>query len=206
MTITALLIAVAIANLFLGLIVYLRKSTSLLHYSFLLITIGVAVWGLGIAAFLSPEVTDGLIYYINAYYAAALLIATALYGFSVSLRGQVTRRFVHGAFMLGLPLAYMLVTTLVPEAVLSVDETTREVTLHLVAYTLYGVVFSAVFITACVRLARFAYKHTGRRYRLVSISILFAGLIGILFNLILPALGNYSHGLGRLARYCLSLH
>jgi signal transduction histidine kinase len=192
MTISALLIAVAVANLFLGFVVYVRKSTSLLHYSFMLLTLGVAGWGLGIAVFLWPQATAGLIYYVNWYYAAALLIATALYGFSGALRDPQERKFQHVALMLGPPLLYIVITLLQPEAVLRVDDVTREVTLNMVPYTMYGVFFSGVFILACTRLFGFAYQGPGRRYRLVNVAILLAGLIGILFNLVLPALGNYS--------------
>ena len=192
MTIPALLVAVAVANLFLGFVVYVRRSMSLLHYSFMLLTLGVAGWGLGIAIFLSPQVTTGLIYYINWYYGAALLIATSLYGFSDALQDPRERRFRHGVLMLGPPLLYILVTLLRPETVLSVDEVSREVTLNMVPYTAYGLFFAGVFVVACARLFRFAYQGPGRRYRLVNVGILLAGIIGILFNLILPALGNYT--------------
>ena len=192
MTIPALLVAVAVANLFLGFVVYVRRSMSLLHYSFMLLTLGVAGWGLGIAIFLSPQVTTGLIYYINWYYGAALLIATSLYGFSDALQDPRERRFRHGVLMLGPPLLYTLVTLLRPETVLSVDEVSREVTLNMVPYTAYGLFFAGVFVVACARLFRFAYQGPGRRYRLVNVGILLAGIIGILFNLILPALGNYT--------------
>ena len=192
MTIPALLVAVAVANLFLGFVVYVRRSMSLLHYSFMLLTLGVAGWGLGIAIFLSPQVTTGLIYYINWYYGAALLIATSLYGFSDALQNPRERRFRHGVFMLGPPLFYILVTLLRPETVLSIDEVSREVTLNMVPYTAYGLFFAGVFVVACARLFKFAYQGPGRRYRLVNVGILLAGIIGILFNLILPALGNYT--------------
>ena len=192
MTIPALLVAVAVANLFLGFVVYVRRSMSLLHYSFMLLTLGVAGWGLGIAIFLSPQVTTGLIYYINWYYGAALLIATSLYGFSDALQNPRERRFRHGVFMLGPPLFYILVTLLRPETVLSIDEVSREVTLNMVPYTAYGLFFAGVFVVACARLFKFAYQGPGRRYRLVNFGILLSGIIGILFNLILPALGNYT--------------
>lgn len=192
MTIPALLVTVAVANLFLGFVVYVRRSMSLLHYSFMLLTLGVAGWGLGIAIFLSPQVTTGLIYYINWYYGAALLIATSLYGFSDALQNPRERRFRHGVFMLGPPLFYTLVTLLRPETVLSIDEVSREVTLNMVPYTAYGLFFAGVFVVACARLFKFAYQGPGRRYRLVNVGILLAGIIGILFNLILPALGNYT--------------
>lgn len=193
MTIPALLVAVAIANLFLGLVVYLRKSSSMMHFSFLLLTIGVAGWGAGIAAFLSPQITHGLIYYINWYYAAALLIATSLYGFATALRNEKDlNRSRYVMFMAGIPFAHVVLTAVWPSTLLSVDESTREVTIHAIPYAVYGLVFSWIFIAACVGLFRFAYGGSGRRYRLVSISILLAGVIGILFNLLLPALGNYS--------------
>lgn len=190
--IQGLLLAVAIANLLVGLIVFLRKSDSALHHSFLLVTIGVAGWGAGIAAFLSPQITDGLIYYINWYYAAALLIATSLYGFTTTLRSKVSYIWRHDLMILATPLLYMLVTMLVPNIVLSVDEVSRQVTIHALPYAVYGVLFSGIFITACIQLLRFSYTSPGRRYRLVSVSILLAGIIGVLFNLILPVLGNYS--------------
>lgn len=193
MIIPALLIVVAIANLLLGLIVYLRKPSSMLHYSFLLLTIGVAGWGAGIAAFLSPQVTSGLIYYINAYYAAALLIATSLYGFTASLRSKKSLSPLrYGTMMIGVPLVHVALTLVFPNLVITLDGATRQVTIHPIPYTIYGIVFSWVFVAASVRLLQFAYDGVGRRYRLVSISILLAGLIGIMFNLVLPALGNYA--------------
>lgn len=189
--IQALLVAVAIANLLVGLIVFLRKSDNPLHHSFLLLTIGVAGWGAGIAAFLSPHITDGLIYYINWYYTAALLIATSLYGFTRTLRNKTKHLFLNDIMILAVPVSYMLITLLAPDLVLSVDGT-RHVTIHTVTYALYGLLFALIFITACVQLLRFSYTSPGRRYRLVSISVLVAGVIGVSFNLILPVLGNYS--------------
>lgn len=190
--IQTLLLAVAAANLLVGFIVFLRKSDSPLHHSFLILTVAVAGWGAGIAAFLSPQISDGLIHYINWYYAAALLIATSLYGFTQTLRSKVDHLLRHDAMILAVPVLYILVTILVPEIVLSVDEASRQVTIHPIPYTVYGVLFSGVFITACIQLVRFSFTSPGRRYRLVGISILLAGIIGVLFNLILPAVGDYS--------------
>ena len=163
MTIPALLTAVSLANLFLGFVVYARRSTGLLHFSFMVLTLAVAGWGIGIAAFLSPQVTTGLIHYINWYYAAALLIATGLYGFSDALQNPRKRHVRHSVAILGLPIAYVVMTFIQPDVVLSVDDQSRGVALKMVPYVIYGVIFTSIFAIACARLLRFAFGRSGRR-------------------------------------------
>jgi signal transduction histidine kinase len=189
--IVAALLSVAIANLLVGLIVFLRKSSSPLHHSFLLLTMGVAGWCAGIAVFLTPTITGNIIYYINMYYAAALLIATALYGFTHALLSKTVNSTGNVIGILAIPIVFLVLTWFIPNLVLAVEDASRHVTISALPYLLYGLVFSVIFVTACVQLFRYASGKRGRRYRLVSISILLAGIIGVLFNLILPALGNY---------------
>ena len=121
-----------------------------------------------------------------------MLFRSGLYGFSDALQNPRKCHVRHSVAILGLPIAYVVMTFIQPDIVLSVDDQSREVALKMVPYVIYGVVFTSIFAIACARLLRFAFGGSGRRYRLVSLGIVLAGLTGILFNLILPAFGDYS--------------
>lgn len=196
MILPILLIIVAIANFLVGAMVFSRRYRHPLHQSFLLMTIGVGLWSLAIAFYLITPDKGRALFYANVYYISALIIASSLFAFAYSLRSGSTSA-VSSPVLLALliPFAYGIISVLNPNVLLVINKHPFDISLNHITYALYSIVFCFMFGLATYLLIRQALQATGRRRRqlaVVCIGVLGAGVFGIVFNLILPALDNYS--------------
>ena len=191
-----LIVAGALAFV-IGLLSFLQQRRNPLVFFFFLTTIGAAVWSAGIALFLLTKNPSVMVAAAVLYYVAAALIALSAILIGYSLRyGKVPK---DGIMML-LVAPFLMVS--IPIAIypgillgsVTVD-TQNTATLVLTTYVLYGLYF-IVYYSCALLLLYSARKKVNSRWK-TSYSYLFAafllsGLIGMWFNLILPALGNYS--------------
>lgn len=191
-----LIVAGALA-LVVGLLSFLQQRRNPLVFFFFLTTIGAAVWSAGIALFLLTKSPSVMVAAAVLYYVAAALIALSAILIGYSLRyGKVPKDgimmlLVAPFLMVSMPIA-IYPGILLGSVTVDVHNTA---TLVLTTYVLYGLYF-IVYYSCALLLLYSARKKANSRWK-TSYSYLFAafllsGLIGMWFNLILPALGNYS--------------
>ena len=186
------------ANLLLGLIVGSRNWRGRENLSFAWLTASIAAWNIGIAVF-TAEITKagGPLFFINAYYFAALSIACALSLFAVAWSGS--RYFWHVARACGIVLAAWAATLAVqPHAIVNSVRTVgglRRVDFSMFGQTVYSLFFLLIFGSATAYVLWYSRRVGGKRGRSTVTmvkGIVVAGVVGVVCNLILPWFGDYS--------------
>lgn len=195
------LVLAGIATLSLGILsLFQRRRDQIVSYFFATM-VGTSLWSFGIAVFLVARDAQTALTAAGVYYAAAALIAVATLLVSLSLGAkQPVRR--QTAFLVSVPFVLIATALIVSPGILIQGVTIGESDIHNTAslvpwaYGLYGVYFLLYFGGAlAVMLRRFigSRGRTRLRLRYVLSAYSVAGAIGMLFNLILPALGNYDY-------------
>lgn len=190
------LILVGVCNLLLGFIVFSRGRTQSTNTLFLLISICLALWGLGIAAFLYTTNLVHAAIYANIYYAAALGIAFSLAAFTLYRTSKKPPPTIVISLVL-LFLLYIGTIILLPRSILEsvfFDGSFKSVKFNVAGQIVYSMVFIVLFFASVVRLARSLsneqrLRRSQNKYIILGISS--AGLVGLLFNLIMPWFGYY---------------
>lgn len=193
------LVVGGIATLALGFIVIINDRSRAASLYFLLTTVGVFLWAVGIGGFLlgSGGQVVSLVY-VQVYYFGAALIAT---GFLLtSLTFISGRRPVWSDGIVALPItvgAILLFAT--PGWLISdidVSSNARVVTLNLQGYAVYVSYFVTYYLVSIVILIRQFLNTRDKKAKRQLLYIVHAygwsGAIGVYFNLLLPLLGNYS--------------
>lgn len=186
-----------ILSLLIGGISLLQRKNDSIVYFFFLTTLGAASWAFGIALFLIADTTALLLFAASFYYIAAALIALSalLAGYVVWRRRMPTFKM---ALLISVP--FLVITTVMindPSVLLHSVTLSEQNTaaLNSVPYVVYGAYFIFYYVAALALLFR-GYKNASRvqkpRFGYFFGAYLFAGLIGMWFNLFLPGLGNYS--------------
>lgn len=189
-----ILVIVAIVNFTLGGVVFSRKPRDRAAQTFLGLTGGLGLWGLGISFYLLASSQARAAFYSDIYYFAAMLMAVSLYLFSLSQSRRQLSPW-HNLHWLMPPL---WLVGLIIEPNLLVGFTFNDlshVTISPVGYGIYSVLVSAYFFAAIAIMAA-SVAHTVDHWRrrqllLVSVSVALAGLVALAFNLFLPAVGIY---------------
>ncbi|HET6622584.1 MAG TPA: ATP-binding protein [Candidatus Saccharimonadales bacterium] len=189
-----ILVVVAIVNFTLGGVVFSRKPRDKAAQTFLGLTGGLGLWGLGISFYLLSGDMDRAAFYSNIYYFAAMLMATSLYLFSVS---QSHRQLSSWHYLHWLvPVGWLIGVIISPRLLVnfSINDLSH-VAISPVGYAVYSAITITYFVAAIVILARGVANtvdHWRRRQLLlVSVSAVLVGVVAITFNLLLPALGIY---------------
>lgn len=194
MTLAITLIIIAVANFLFGATVFARRYRHPLHQSFLMMTIGVGVWSLAIGLYFMTSDIDQAVLYANIYYTAALLIASSLFAFSYSLKSNDEGIELPVLLALFVPFLYAVSAIVYPNILISVERLPYDITLNATPYLIYSLTFGALFVIAVVKLIAAAHSSAARRRKQLSVvcaGVILAGLVGISFNLVLPALGHY---------------
>lgn len=163
---------------------------------FVMTVLGSSVWAFGISIFLTTSHEEILIASASAYYLAAALIAyaTFLLGYTAYKQAAPKQSFVA---VTSIPLlAWAACFAVVPEVFLTnvyvADQNTAD--LNLVTYSWYIVYFLVYFVSGSTLLFRSIARTRARqrdRMRYLCWGYSIAGVIGVIFNLISPAFGNY---------------
>ena len=193
----ALLIIIATVNILVGLLVLRRDSKKLMNISFTALIWSMAGWSIGIAAFLITDDYRVAFFWAKFYYLFPILIgaAIAIYALSFPDNRKVSRNFLIitlcGAAILIVPLLSIrgFVTT-----ELVYHDWGKEIVLQNVHYLFYAIYLFVTFGAAMFRmftLSRGEEFLEAVQAKFFFYGFLIAGTFGIVFNLILPWLGNY---------------
>ncbi len=179
---------VALSVLILGLIIVGRKTSSRLHQAFFLLTVALSGWIVSNSIYLSLH---GQARFIDALvsYVCAALTATMFFVFAGILTSQQKR--LKSLAVVGVALS---VSSGIPGLVASgVSEESIHTTPGIIGYALY---LLTAFIFGIVLLLRGRSSAVGsRRQQIDAVLLGIVGAIagGVLFNLVLPIMGNYRY-------------
>ena len=195
MEVVGLIVAGVSAFMF-GLSVLINRSTLHSVRYFFLTTVGASFWALGIAAFLTIKDSGTLLPFVQLYYIAAALIAVSMFSTAATIitesRGGRGVGIAWVSFVV-LSLLLVFVPKFMIEGIIIGDYNT--VRLVPIGYAIYSTYFLILFaLTIGVLILRIRSEKritfsTQLRWLLYSYGI--PGVFGAIFNLILPALGNY---------------
>lgn len=191
------LIIAGIAAFVIGVMVFLQQRHNPIALFFSSTAVSAAIWSFGILVFLLAKNADSMTGAAMMYYIAAVLIA-----FSALLIGYcLWRRRVPSDRLMTViafpPVVIALCIALFPQFLLTEVDIADEnsAVLSPLFYGIYVVYFAVYYLIALTLLycaQRRASAKWKMSYRYVFIAYLIGGLIGMWFNLILPAFGNYS--------------
>lgn len=194
MEIAGLIIA-GVMSLVFGLMVVAHQPRQPATRFFFVLTVGIALWALGIAVFLATNVLAAALMYLRIYYIGAALIAVAMISVATHIGARRTTKYVPvTAWVLFSVVALMIVVRvdwLIAQVVLN-DHT---VVIHPIGYFVYVAYFILLFLAALIILAHQARRRSAllvrSQLRLISYAYGIAGSVGMIFNLLLPAVGRY---------------
>ncbi|MEO8911773.1 MAG: histidine kinase dimerization/phospho-acceptor domain-containing protein, partial [Candidatus Saccharimonas sp.] len=175
--------------------VFLRSAKGSGRWTFMALVGSTSLWAWMVALFIVANSASHAQLYANIYYTAALFIASGLAVFGQYINGQPSKLASLGWYApaLGLIALFMIDPGwLVSVANISPNLSSR-VTINSWHYVLYSAVFLLIFIRGWLSLS--LKKSSSRRHRrrreVVSLGLAVSGLIGLIFNLFLPWIGNY---------------
>lgn len=194
MEIAGLIIA-GVMSLVFGLMVVAHQPRQLATRFFFVLTVGIALWALGIAAFLATNVLAAALIYLRIYYIGAALIAAAMISVATHIGSRRTVKWLPATawvlFSIVAAVIVVRVDWLIEQVV--VDEHT--VVIHPIGYFIYMAYFILLFLVALVILVHQARRRSAllvrSQLRLISHAYGIAGGVGMVFNLLLPAVGRY---------------
>jgi signal transduction histidine kinase len=193
----SLLLFVGVLNASVALIVLSRNARKALNVIFAVFAIAVALWVVGIAAFLHTHDPAMALGWARLYYLAPLLIVLTSVPFAdVFPSGgkirKLTSAFVLAGFLtLAIPIAvssHFLFNGIIEHS------WGKEVVLNRIPYLFYSVYLGIAFTLTLIPLYRKTKRERGVYQAQVSvffIGYLISCLLGVFFNLLLPAFGNY---------------
>ncbi len=192
------LIFVGSLNLLLGLAVLSRDRTKKTNIMFLLLALSLAVWSFGIAAFLYTRELSEAAVYANIYYAAALGIAVAVAAFAL-YRTNEQPGLIWLTGLTTVFIGYCAVVSIYPDFILKEvvinEEGLKNVNFNVGGQVIYSLLFLSLFISAMVKLASNLPAETRSRRsqtKFIILGSVTAGIIGVIFNLVMPWFGRYS--------------
>ncbi|HMR72920.1 MAG TPA: histidine kinase dimerization/phospho-acceptor domain-containing protein, partial [Candidatus Saccharibacteria bacterium] len=196
--IAIILLILGIFNIVFGVSVFAGNRRNKQALIFMVFSIAVALWCIGIGLFYlspSPEIA---IWFVKLYYFAAALIAYSLLLFVIQYVGQTISKKVFTLLLI--PFIAILFAVFHSGGVVTevVVYPNPIAVLNTPVYLLYAAYFTIYFIAAMIVVGRgyFLSDSAGSRDKAGAFYILIAmaisGVFGMLFNLFLPLIGNYS--------------
>lgn len=192
---TAILLIVMLANLVLALVVWFSRARRAVRASYALVAIGVSLWALSNSLFQSASLPAAILW-ARASDAAALVIVLAFFYFThVFPGGQFPRRLRVPFLAVSVVL---IVASLLPGTfIVTVRQGSagRELVRHFPAIYLFAAVVGGGFLWAFAVLAQNLHGATAVERAQVTIILVGAAIatsLGVIMNLVLPMLGNYS--------------
>ncbi len=193
------LIIAGLANFILGVVVFLRDRRNSSNLFFLLLTMSVAIWCWGIAAFMANNNIDISLVYANIYYLAALGIGVCLpvFAYATIEETKLRKHYIHYAVIYALAVIALLIYphSIVKEFVIDSDGD-KVASFNVVGQTIYSIVFIALFSRALLLLTRESRTAVGQRksqLQYIALGVTIAGVVGLIFNLILPWFSVYEY-------------
>lgn len=194
-----LVLLAALMSLVIGSLVMARDHRKLENIAFLGISLGIALWAVGIAGFVHAQSRHDALLWAKAYYFAPLLLVYASIIFAqrflyiIKLPRLVNAVFAAAGLALAIPL--LLDKTFITSQVVY-RSYGKQVILNSHDYLSYSIYLLISFVLTIAlayyksRIGRQALVRQQANIFLVGYSI--SCVTGVLFNLILPGFGNYS--------------
>ena len=194
MEIAGLIIA-GVMSLVFGLMVVANQPRQPATRFFFVLTVGIALWALGIAAFLATNVLAAALVYLRVYYIGAALIAAAMISVAAHIGARRTTKYVPVIAWVLFGIVASMIIVRVDWLIARVALNDHTVVIHPIGYFIYMAYFMLLFLVALIILAHQARRRSAllvrSQLRLISYAYGIAGSVGMVFNLLLPAVGCY---------------
>ncbi len=194
MEIAGLIIA-GVMSLVFGLMVVANQPRQPATRFFFVLTVGIALWALGIAAFLATNVLAAALVYLRVYYIGAALIAVAMISVATHIGARRTTKYVPVIAWVLFGIIASMIIVRVDWLIVQVVLNDHTVVIHPIGYFIYMAYFMLLFLAALIILAYQARRRSAllvrSQLRLISYAYGIAGSVGMVFNLLLPAVGRY---------------
>ena len=194
MEIAGLIIA-GVMSLVFGLMVVAHQPRQPATRFFFVLTVGIALWALGIAAFLATNVLVAALIYLRIYYIGAALIAVAMISVAAHIGSRRTMKWLPATAWVLFGIVAVVIVVRVDWLIAQVVVDEHTVVIHPIGYFVYMAYFILLFLAALVILAYQARRRSAllvrSQLRLISHAYGIAGGVGMVFNLLLPAVGRY---------------
>jgi len=196
---TSLLFIVVVLNAIFSLI-FIRGTGDRIRVIFSLFVLSASAWSLGIGLFLINTNDSSALYLANFYYTAAAFIPLLFLYFSLIFLHD-KRRIGHYYLWLSIPLVILIISFFInPHTIITSitnDGLTKNVSINLLPYSIYGSFFIGYVVSAFFALYQ-SLRHTSNKEGQLQLRFVIYGTIvpyalGMLFNLILPWVGNYRY-------------
>jgi len=194
---TVPLFLLASFTIIIGSFVLARDYRKLANITFFLLSLSVAAWILGIAAFSIVQTPNAALWWAKFYYAAPILLVLFLILFSISFPNNSKLSLLKLTFLLVAPTFLISLLLVLPNFItagVSYHDWGKEILLNKRDYQIYGFYIITYFAIGLGLIYRKSQTETGL-YRKQASLFVFGGVIsailGVLFNLILPWFGNY---------------
>lgn len=192
----SLLFIVASINLLIAMAVIARDRKKTANLAFFLHSLFVSFWAIGVGGFLLFNGHQSDLNWVKLYYASALGIGFSVYLFSQVFPDKKVNRtsgFL-GLLFIGLLLPILFIDNFIVKEVLY-DGSSKSVVLNTPVYVVYSVYLLVTFGLALTNIYKTSKIRQGiesQQARTFFWGYIIASLTGILFNLVLPFVGNYS--------------
>ena len=194
MEIAGLIIA-GMMSLVFGLMVVANQPRQPATRFFFVLTVGIALWALGIAAFLATNVLAAALVYLRVYYIGAALIAVTMISVATHIGARRTTKYVPVTAWVLFGIVASMIIVRVDWLIAQVALNDHTVAIHPIGYFIYMAYFMLLFLVALIILAHQARRRSAllvrSQLRLISYAYGIAGSVGMVFNLLLPAVGRY---------------
>lgn len=194
MEIAGLIIA-GVMSLVFGLMVVAHQPRQPATRFFFVLTVGIALWALGIAAFLATNVLVAALIYLRIYYIGAALIAVAMISVAAHIGSRRTMKWLPATAWVLFSIVAAVIVVRVDWLIARVVLNDHTVVIHPIGYFIYMAYFILLFLAALIILAHQARRRSAllvrSQLRLISHAYGIAGGVGMVFNLLLPAVGRY---------------
>jgi len=191
------LIVIGLVNLFYGYYSWRSSSNAYSVKYFAVSLFFVGAWGLGLAGFLLSRDADIAMLFAKFHYVASIYIVYFLLLFVISLVRKIQISLVY-RFIIHIPILIVsFVTIFINSWLLQgvvIQETGNIAVLFRPGHIVYGAIFVIYYLIVLMILLNSLLKSTGvarKQMILIFWGLLMAGILGGVFNLILPILGNY---------------
>ena len=188
---------VSVITISLGFLAIIQRVRDPIAWSFAVVMLAAAGWSGGIALFYAEQnsymITE---WAVRAYYISAALIALAILYLALSITRKVKKIHTSWYVLVTMPFVSISAGLLFKPEVFFEKIEPGLVLLNLSGYLMYVAYFVLFYCTALVLLAFSTQRAKGIervRYRYLFVGYAIGGVIGMLFNLILPVFGNYEY-------------
>ncbi len=191
------LIVVGLINIFFAIYTWRssRHSQSVRFFAASVLSVG--LWGLGLAGFLGSNTESLAIALAKFHYVASIYLGYFLLIFilAISKKGKV---LISQQALFQIPILLVALVTIFSDKLLitgvHLEETGNVALLYRPGHIVYGVVFVIYYLSTLVINLYYILRSRGiaqKQLLLIFWGLFLAGILGGIFNLILPILGNY---------------